>query len=122
MPVSYITYELQHGYVHHWLVAGPQTLTIDNPDTLVSADAQQRLAQRYATAGSGLTRQPVEPGPLPDAEFTAGDYTTRWALTVCAEDHFVDGSTLRAFTETAPLPHYARAWAYTEIEATQAGP
>ncbi|MGC9393447.1 MAG: hypothetical protein ACP5J4_01180, partial [Anaerolineae bacterium] len=122
MPVSYITYELQNGYIHHWLVGGPQTITPDNPDTLFNADAILRLAQRYHTDEPGLTRQPVEPGPLPEADFTVGDYTGRWAYTPCAEDHFVDGDSLLAFTDPDPLPHYARAWAYIEIEPAQPGP
>jgi len=122
MPVSYITYALQNGYIHHWLVAGPQTIPLDNPDTLFSADAKLRLAQRYYTENSGVTRQPVEPGPLPEADLVIGDYTGRWAYTTCAEDHFVDGDSLLAFTDPDPLPHYARAWAYIEIEPAQAGP
>ncbi|MBN2391543.1 MAG: hypothetical protein JXR84_12535, partial [Anaerolineae bacterium] len=122
MPFPYITYELQNGYIHHWLVAGPQTLTIDHPDTLFDADAKLRLAQRYHTENSGVTRQPVEPGPLPEADFTVGDYTGRWAYTTCAEDHFVDGDSLLAFTDPDSVPHYARAWAYIEIEPAQAGP
>ena len=111
MPVSYITYELQNGYIHHWLVAGPQTLTVDNPDTLFSADATLRFAQRYRTENAGVTRQPVEPGPLPEADFTPGDsatgnlagsdYTGRWAYTTCAEDHFVDGDSLLAFEDSS---------------------
>ncbi len=127
MPVSYITYALQNGYIHHWLVAGPQTIFLDQPGLLLSADARLRLAQRYRTDNAGLTRQPVEPGPLPEANFTPDDstdshYTGRWAYTTCAEDHFVDGDSLLAFTDPDPLPHYARAWAYIEIEAPQAGP
>ncbi len=122
MPVSYITYALQNGYIHQWLVAGPQTLTLDNPDTLFNADAKLRLAQRLHTENSGITRQPVEPGPLPEADLTIGDYTGRWAYTTCAEDHFVDGDSLLAFTAPDPLPHYARAWAYIEVEPAQAGP
>ncbi len=122
MPVSYITYKLQNGYIHQWLVAGPQTITLDNPDTLFNTDAKLRLAQRYHTENSGITRQPVEPGPLPEADFTVGDYTGRWAYTTCAEDHFVDGDSLLAFTDPDPVPHYARAWAYIEIEPAQAGP
>ncbi|MBN2392969.1 MAG: hypothetical protein JXR84_19720 [Anaerolineae bacterium] len=122
MPISYIKYELQNGYIHHWLVAGPQTLTIDNPDTFLNVDAKLRLAQHHHTEDSGVTRQPVEPGPLQEAEFTVGDYTARWEYTKCAEDHFVDGDALLAFTDPNPFPHYARAWAYTEIEPAQPGP
>jgi len=122
MPVSYIPYELQNGYIHHWLIAGPQLLTLDDPNALFGADAKLRLAQRYHTDNSGITRQPVEPGPLPEADFTVGDYTVRWAYMTCAEDHFVDGDSLLAFTDPDPLPHYARAWAYIEIQPAQAGP
>lgn len=122
MPVSYITYELQNGYIHHWLVVGPQTLTINNPDTFLSVDAKLRLAQHHHTEDSGVTRQPVEPGPLQDAEFSAGDYTGHWEYTRCAEDHFMDGDAILTFTDPDPMPHYARAWAYTEIEPAQPGP
>ena len=102
-----------------------------NPDTFLDTDAKLRLAQHHHTADSGVTRRPVEPGPLSEAEFTVGladggladgDYTARWEYTKCAEDHFVDGDGLLAFTTPDPLPHYARAWAYTEIESTRPGP
>ena len=122
MPVSYITYELHDGYIHNWLVAGPQIITIDNADFCITAEAKLRLAQDLYTADSGVTGQPVEPGPLEEAEFTVGAYTARWAYSACAEDHFVDGDTLLAITEPDPIPHYARAWAYTEVITAHAGP
>ncbi|HQE91396.1 MAG TPA: hypothetical protein PLH19_12040 [Anaerolineae bacterium] len=122
MSLSYITYELQNGYIHHWLVAGPQTITLDNPDLSSDANAKLRLIRRYDTAASGITRQPVEPGPLSQAEFTVGNDTVRWAYTVCAEDHFVDGDSLLAFTDPDSVSSYARAWAYTELKTAQPGP
>jgi hypothetical protein len=121
MPISYITYALQNGYIHNWLVAGPQIISIDNADFCFNAEAKLLLAQELYTEDSGVTGQPVEPGPLEEAEFSVGAYTAHWAYTVCQEDHFVDGDSLLAITEPEPLPHYARAWAYTEVTTPNPG-
>ncbi len=116
MPVSTITYELQDGYIHHWLVGGPQRIPLADVSFLLDIENKSQIAQRYHTAHSGITRQPVEPGPLTEADFTIDDYTGRWAYTSCGEDHFVD------CTAAYPTPHYVRAWAYTQIATPQARP
>ncbi len=116
MPVSYVSYDLHDGYVHHWLVVGPQSIPLDPLNAPLDGDVKAQIAERYHTVASGVTRQPVEPGVLAEADFTLGDYTGRWAYTRCNADHFVD------CTDFYLTPHYARAWAYTQIVVPQAGP
>ncbi len=114
MPISYIPYDLYKGYIHHWLVAGPQAIAVQNFDILTAETSKTQIAQRYYEEDSGIQELPVEPGPLQESTFTVGDYEGLWAYFSCAEDHFVD---LSAFY---PLWHYARAWAYTQLESAGA--
>ncbi len=116
MPVSLVPYDLQDGYIHQWLVVGPQHIPLDDVSGPLDENIKPQIAQRYQTPQSGVTRQPVEPGPLPEADFTLDDYTGRWAYTVCSEDHFVDCTTCY------PTPSYARAWAYTQMTVAQSCP
>ncbi|HOT93215.1 MAG TPA: hypothetical protein PLJ78_15190 [Anaerolineae bacterium] len=116
MPVSTIVYDLQDGYIHHWLVVGPQSIPLTGVSGPLDVENKSQIAQRYHTPDSGVTRQPVEPGPLTEADFTLDGYIGRWAYTLCGEDHFVD------CTAAYPTPHYVRAWAYTRIATPQARP
>lgn len=116
MPISFIAYQPQDHYIHHWLAVGPQNIPLDNVSGPLDEDTKAQIAQRYHTVQPGVTRQPVEPGPLPEADFTLDGYTGRWAYTPCGEDHWVD------FTAHYPTPSYARAWAYTQLVVAQAQP
>ncbi len=113
MPVSYIPYALHDGYIHQWLVVGPQTIALDTP---LESATQLKISQQHYTETSGVTRQPMEPGPLSEADFVLDDYQSRWAFTACGDDHWVDCTAFYA------APQYARAWAYTQIVAAQSGP
>jgi hypothetical protein len=114
MPIAYIPYDLRDGYIHHWLVAGPQALAIHHLDYSTDQHSKVEIAQHYYEAESGIERLPVEPGPLDESKFTVGDYEGLWAYTRCGEDHFVD---LSAFYSSY---HYLRAWAYTQVECVHA--
>ncbi len=116
MPFSSVTYDLQDGYIQHWLVVGPQSIPLPDVRVPLADEVKRQVAQRYATVESGVTRRPVEPGPLSEAEFSFEGYKGYWTHEVCDEDHFVD------CTAFYPTPHYARAWAYTQLVAPQAGP
>ena len=108
MPISTLPFDLHDGYVHDWLVAGPQTVALEQ-----GADPAG-VAQRYAGSDVGIDRAPVEPGPLDQSTFTIGDYEGLWLHRPCGEDHFVDVSALYR------VPTFARAWATTQLVAPTA--
>ena len=107
MRISYIQYDLEKGFVHNWLVAGPQAIPVDI-ERFNGDHFKQRIAQSYHEAESGITKTPVERGPLTEGIFKVGDYTGSWSYFSCREDHFVDQSA------TYPTCHYLRSWAYTQ--------
>jgi len=115
MSVSYVSYDLQNGYIQHWLVAGPQRFAMGEPATSGDEDLTSQVAELFYEENSGITERPVEPGPLSGSEFTVGDTTGRWAKFVCADDHLVDR------TATYPLRCYLRAWAYCQVISEHAG-
>ncbi|MGC9522211.1 MAG: hypothetical protein ACP5HG_10090 [Anaerolineae bacterium] len=114
MPISYLPYDLQRGYVHQWLVAGPQAILIQEPESLDDEAFKAQTSRDFYEAASGIHRLPVEPGPLEESAFTVGDYEERWAYYACAEDHYVD------LTDFYPSYRYLRAWAYTQLVSAHA--
>jgi len=115
MPPSSVYYELVNGFIKNWLVAGPQTIPVNNLDGFKGDDLKQQIARSFYEKKSGITRQPVECGPLAEAEFKIGNYLGCWTYYRCQEDHFVDHS------GNYPACTYLRSWAYTQLvsETTQ---
>lgn len=107
MPISYVHYDLENGFIHNWLVAGPQAIPVDM-ERFAGGDVRQRVAQFYYKATSGITKTPVERGPLTEGTFKVGNYTGTWSYFACREDHLVDQSA------TYLTCHYLRSWAYTQ--------
>ncbi len=106
MEIRTLEYPLVDGYIHNWIVAGPQAVEVKNLERFTGPDWKMQIAKQYYQAESGLDQ-----GTLP-VEYTkvkAGDYTGEWNYVRTKDDHFVDVS---AFYH---LTHYLRAWAYTEI-------
>ena len=108
MPIFYAGYDLQNGYIHNWLVAGPKALPVPDLGRFRGNDIKLQIARHYYEADSGVTRRPVENEPLGEGSDLA------WTYYPCREDHFVD---LSAFYHTC---HYLRAWAYAILEAPAA--
>lgn len=109
MSAYYAGYDLQDGYIHNWLVAGPQAIPVPAPDSFEGQDLRLQIARRYYESDSGVTRLPVERDIL-----TVGDEELTWNTVRCLDDHFVD---LTGFYAT---PHYLRAWAYARLSSPAA--
>ena len=109
MPISYVDYDLQDGFIHHWLVAGPQTVPVHDLERFAGEDLRQRIAHHYYEEDSGISSPPVERGPLSEGTFRLGDYEGAWACVRCREDHLVD------HTGYYPTCHYLRSWAYIQL-------
>src|SRR6266508_6603553 len=108
MSVSYLEYQLENGYIHNWIVAGPQAIFIPDLERFEGEDFKLQIARQYHERDSGLAQPPVE-----RATFGMGDTTLAWRYVRCRDDHFVD---LTAFYHTC---HYLRAWAYAELICTE---
>ncbi len=109
MSVYYLEYPLENGFVHNWLVAGPQTIAVDAPEQFEAQARKMQIAEHLYAAESGIEALPVDRDPL-----TVGQDELKWAYRRCAVDHFVDLSTFcHNWT-------YLRAWAYTQLVAPQA--
>jgi hypothetical protein len=63
MPVYYVHYDLADGFIHNWLVGGPQAILVSDLDRYTDGDFQQ-IARRYYEESLGITDMPIERGPL----------------------------------------------------------
>ena len=109
MPINYVRYELENGFVHNWLVAGPQTIPVLDLDRFQGEDWKFQIARHYYATDSGVIQMPVENEP-----FEVGEAKLGWSYFRCDDDHFVDRT---AFYHTC---HYLMAWAYSRIESPAA--
>lgn len=110
MRYRYVHYNLENGFIHNWLVAGPHTIPIQI-EQFPADDFRKQIAQHFYDPTSGIKKTPVERGPLDKGLFQVGDYAGSWNYYACHEDHLVDHS--RVYTR----PHYLRSWAYTQLSS-----
>jgi hypothetical protein len=113
MRVRNVHYNLQNGFIHNWLVAGPQAIVLESRQ-FKGDNIRQQIAQHFYKSDSGITETPVERGPLTEGLFQVGDYHGSWEYLACREDHLVDHS------GTYSAPHYLRSWAYTQLNTKTA--
>jgi len=106
MSDRYLEYALHDGYVHNWLVAGPQAIVLTDLDRYPAGDIRLKVAQHYYRRFSEVDRPPVELGT-----FRVGDAELSWRYCGCQDDHLVDLSAYH------PAPRYLRSWAYVRIES-----
>src|SRR5512136_2594462 len=104
MPVYHARYELENGFVHNWLVAGPQAIPVLDLEHFHGNDWKFQIARQYGNPSPAVTQPPVENEP-----FEIGEAKLAWNYYRCDDDHFVDCS---AFYHTC---HYLRTWAYSQI-------
>lgn len=115
MPISHIEYELNNGFIDHWLVTGPQQImvdsaTVDITDELTDA-VKRQVAQQHLTPEHNIHKKPVEQGPLTEGIAQISSYEGVWSYVACGDDHFVHRSSV---CESAA---FTQAWAYTQLQA-----
>ncbi|HEU0297272.1 MAG TPA: hypothetical protein VFR47_31310 [Anaerolineales bacterium] len=110
MPHRSVYYDLDHGFIHNWLIAGSQSRPIDL-DQFPGDNLKQEIAKRHYEPKSGITETPVERGPLTAGLFQVDDYAGSWEYYACREDHLVEKSGVYL------TPHYLRSWAYTQLDS-----
>jgi len=94
------------GYIHNWLVAGPQAIEVHELDRFTGAQYKLLIAQAYYQPEMGIQGEPVEFGTC-----QYGEVSSKWRYVRTLHDHLVDLSVFHHIT------HYLRAWAYTEIDS-----
>jgi len=106
MTVSYLNYAIENGYIHNWLVAGPQAILVADLDRYTGTDYKLQIARHYyeRERGAGIVETPAETQPV-----AVGDFNGKWEYVRCKDDHFVDLSTFHH------ICHYLRAWAYAQV-------
>ena len=113
MRVRNVHYNLEHGFIHNWLAAGPQAIA-DNSAQFKGDNLRQQIAGHFYESDSGFKETPVERGPLTEGLFQLGEYKGSWEYLACREDHLVDHS------GSYSSPHYLRSWAYTQLKSKTA--
>lgn len=104
MTIRAMEYQLDHGYIHNWLVAGPQGWAgCDSPGEVW----QQHLPERQRQAELCFEQTPVDRGKT-------GDNLT-WRYTRCSEDHLVNVSSF------VPNCQAVLSWAYTRLAPASPG-
>ena len=104
-----LEYQLEKGYIHNWLVAGPYTISVPDLDRFQGEDYRLQIARHYHRGISEVHQAPVERG-----SFQIRDTELTWRYYRCLDDHFVD---LSAFY---PSCHYLRSWAYAQVVSPSA--
>lgn len=113
MRLRSVYYDLEKGFIHNWLVAGPQIIPIEL-GLVQGENSIEQIAQRYFEPRSGIIETPVERGPLSKGIFQVGEYSGSWSYYACQEDHLVEKS------GTYLAPQFLRSWAYTQLDSKAA--
>jgi hypothetical protein len=106
MTVGYLEYPLAKGYIHHWLVAGPQAVEVKELERFTGPEWKLQIAKFYYQPEPDFTGEPAE-----YSDFKAGEYEAKWNYVRTRDDHFVE------LSKFYHLTHYLRAWAYCEINS-----
>ena len=77
MRLRSVYYDLEQGFIHNWLVAGPQILPMEH-EQFGGENTREQIVQRYYQRASGITETPVERGPLSKGLFQLGGYAGSW--------------------------------------------
>jgi hypothetical protein len=108
MRRQYLHYPLINGYIHNWLVAGPQSIEVQNLNSFTGPDYKLKIAKHYYQPELDIKGKPIEYG-----DYRCGSFKGKWSYVRTRHDHLVDLSVFHHIT------HYLRAWAYTEIRSQQ---
>jgi hypothetical protein len=109
MTVHYARYELEKGFIHNWIVAGPLAMPVLDLDQYRGNDYKLQIARHYYDANLGLPQAPVEAETI-----QLGETNLMWNYFHCDDDHFVDCT---AFYHTC---HYLKTWACSHVMSPSA--
>lgn len=114
VPTTAISFPLAaNGYIHNWLVAGPQATAVTDLSSFDPTDLKPAIAQQHHNPSLLITEQPTEMAEVVIND-NHGEATLPWRVYQCEVDHFVNCS---AFYHTC---HYLRTWAYAGLNSPTA--
>jgi hypothetical protein len=116
MQLSHVKYKLVEGFIHNWLVVGPQKNVVSS-ESIDPFETEQKikLLEKFYNKEPELDSTPVEPGPIGDGKFNTETFQDTWSYTKCKGDHWVI-----AHAFSSELSHL-KSWAYVELKANRAG-
>ncbi len=106
MQTQTLGYPLVEGYIHHWLVAGPQVSPVEDLHRFGNPPDLLQIIRQYSQSEIGIEGTPVEYG-----EYQIGESKNRWRYVRTSHDHLID------LSNSYPTACFLCAWAYTEIES-----
>jgi hypothetical protein len=109
MADAYLEYPLEKGYIHNWLVLGPQATHVADLERYPGSDFKVKIAQAYYPG----TQLDFIELPAEQAAIKLGDFEGTWKYVHTRSDHFVD---LSIFYH---ICHYLRSWAYVEVASPE---
>ena len=114
MRPRHVHYDLEHGFIHNWLVAGPLASPVEMQQ-FQGENIRQQIARHYYEETPGITGDPIERGPLTRGLYQVGTYSGAWEYYACREDHLVEHS------GSYPSAQLLRSWAYAQLNSKAAG-
>ncbi len=108
MAQSFLHYELQDGYIHNWLVAGPLITSIGARETV--RGCAQEIAASDGLRESITAAPPVEHGQVAFRGPEGASTELTWDYRCVGDDHLLDLA-----ADDALPGHLLRSWAYAEL-------
>jgi len=107
MPKYSLNYNLNDGFIHNWLVAGPLQNDLSPEQLYGDLIQDQKLSKLSLIKGSGVTLPPVDSGNL--GEISEQYPQIYWRYFTCQNDHFVN------FNGYYHIPKFLESWAYSKL-------
>lgn len=112
--IGELQYELQGGFVHAWLVAGPIKTRVHDLERYQGEDFKAQIARAYYRQPDINALSPAEGRKFETTDPVGATHALTWQIVRPGDDHYVN---LSAFYH---ITHYVTAWAYTTIVAPTA--
>lgn len=108
----HLTYLLQDGWVHNWLVAGPQNTPVAPAEYKFNAALRPPIVQQFFTQEPLVAGTPLEGEPVKvDDPLKASVPALTWKYLACQDDHLIDLSAWH------PKSDYVHAWAFCVLNS-----
>ena len=69
MKIGTLEYPLADGYIHNWIVAGPQAVEVKDLERFTGPDWKMQIAKHYYQEQPGLDSTPVEYTKIKERRF-----------------------------------------------------
>ncbi len=110
MTVKYLEYSLTNGFIHNWIITGPELTVLDEfPGKPFELETQkERIFQKVPKPGLKFNQTPIERD-----QYKIDKTEFMWKYYRCSDDHLVHSTTV------LPTWGLLTTWAYTKIIAPE---